>query len=152
MVTGGMSVLPKPLAHAEQSNTSYTEQEMFFIEDTSITNQLYEEYKRGQEKKAVSKTSQGSSVYACSCVLYLRYGLNIPIPPVGQAKNLVPNIKTPVAGAVVITRESSYGHVAYIERLSDEGLEVVEGNYYRCKVSRRTIPYDSKIIIGYWQT
>ncbi len=49
--------------------------------------------------------------------------------------------ETPVVGAVMVTRESRYGHVAYVERVNADGTFLVsEMNYLgRYKISTRTL-------------
>jgi len=76
----------------------------------------------------------------------------------GNAKNWLVSAKnygyqtgqTPEEGAVVVTSESSLGHVAYVEEVTDTTIEVSEMNYIgRGVVSRRVIPRDYRAIRGY---
>ncbi len=63
--------------------------------------------------------------------------------------------KNPVKGAVVSLKESGwqarrYGHVAYVEEVREDEIVISEMNYKGKGVySKRTIPIDSKKIIGY---
>lgn len=53
------------------------------------------------------------------------------------------NTKNPQAGDVVVLREGKVGHVALIESVSSQSLNLIEQNYKgRYVVSRRTIPKD----------
>ncbi len=58
--------------------------------------------------------------------------------------------KTPQAGAIVVTGESRYGHVAIVEKVKGGQITVSEMNYSSWgKVSSRTISASSSIIKGY---
>lgn len=62
----------------------------------------------------------------------------------------VPTGSSPAAGAIVQTSESWWGHVAYVEEVSDGYITVSEMNYNGWGVvDRRTIPISSGIIRGY---
>jgi surface antigen len=58
--------------------------------------------------------------------------------------------KTPQVGAIVVTGESRYGHVAIVEKVKGGQITVSEMNYSSWgKVSSRTISASSSIIKGY---
>ena len=86
---------------------------------------------------------------ACSCVLFVKAKTGFT-QSVGAARNWPINSQSPLPGGVVITRESSLGHVAYILEVNADSIVVIEGNYSHCKVTTRTIPLNSPIIKGYW--
>lgn len=57
---------------------------------------------------------------------------------------------TPVPGAIVVTRESWWGHVAYVESVNGGSFTVSEMNYSGWGVvSRRTISVNSGVIKGF---
>jgi len=56
----------------------------------------------------------------------------------------------PQVGAIVVTRESWYGHVGYVESVSGNSVTISEMNYNGWGVvSRRTIPANSGVVKGY---
>ncbi len=58
--------------------------------------------------------------------------------------------KTPKVGAIVVTSESWYGHVAIVTKVTKKTIRVKEMNYKGwAKVSSRTIPRNSRVIKGY---
>jgi len=57
---------------------------------------------------------------------------------------------TPRVGAIMVTRESWWGHVAYVERVSGNYVTVSEMNHVGWgRISRRTISRYSSFILGY---
>lgn len=58
--------------------------------------------------------------------------------------------RTPVAGAIMVTWESGYGHVAYVESASGNNFTISEMNYTGFgRVSTRTISTSSVPLIGF---
>ncbi len=58
--------------------------------------------------------------------------------------------KTPKAGAIIVTNESSYGHVGIVEKVSGNSVTISEMNYRGFGVvSKRTISAKSGVIKGY---
>jgi surface antigen len=58
--------------------------------------------------------------------------------------------KTPVPGSILVTWESGYGHVAYVESVSGGSFTVSEMNYVGFgRVSTRTITTSSVPLIGF---
>lgn len=56
----------------------------------------------------------------------------------------------PTPGAIVVTRESAWGHVAYVENVTESSIVVSEMNSpYWGKVTSRTISKNSPVIKGY---
>lgn len=93
------------------------------------------------------------------CTWYVATRVHIPWG--GNAKNWLANAraygavvsKTPTAGAIVVTNDSRrYGHVAYVESVSDDGFTVSEMNFEKFgKINTRFIPTGSSIVIGFIQ-
>ncbi len=90
------------------------------------------------------------------CTWYVATKVHIPFG--GNAKLWLKNAqgfgiqtgKVPVPGAVVVTNESKYGHVAFIESVSENSFVVSEMNYEKFgKINKRTISKTSKAIKGY---
>ena len=58
--------------------------------------------------------------------------------------------KTPKKGAIIVTNESWYGHVAIVTNVSGDSVTIKEMNYAGfAKVSSRTISAKSRVIKGY---
>ena len=88
--------------------------------------------------------------YGGNCVQFVkRYYPNLP--QIGAAKNLETNSETPQAGAIVKTRESSLGHLAYVLYVKEEKILVVESNYgWDGIINMRWIDTDDENIVGYF--
>lgn len=57
---------------------------------------------------------------------------------------------TPVAGAIMVSRESWWGHVAYVESVNGDTFTVAEMNYAGWGVtSRRTVNAGNSVIKGF---
>lgn len=91
------------------------------------------------------------------CTSYASYRSGLP-GGLGNARNWYANArargysvgKTPRAGAVMVTTESYWGHVAYVESVSGNSVYVTEMNYAGFGViSSRTVNAGSGFIIGY---
>lgn len=76
----------------------------------------------------------------------------------GNAKNWLYSAKRagyatgsqPAVGAIVVTSESGYGHVAFVESANDGSITIAEMNYRGWGViSRRTIPAHGGVVRGY---
>lgn len=85
----------------------------------------------------------------CSCVLFVK-GLTGFSQAVGRAKNWPTNSALPAVGGVVITNESSYGHVAFIKSIDGNVMTLVEANYIPCRKGGREMRIDDPRIIGFW--
>ena len=90
----------------------------------------------------------------CTYYVSTRY----PIPWSGHAKSWLANSRAygfstgsvPQKGAIVVTTESWWGHVAVVESVSESHITVSEMNYKGWgKTSIRSIPINSGIIRGY---
>ena len=88
--------------------------------------------------------------YGGSCVSFAkRFSGYLAVQ--GTAKNLETNSKTPQAGAIVKTRESSLGHLAYVLYVKEEKILVVESNYgWDGIINMRWIDTDDENIVGYF--
>lgn len=100
--------------------------------------------------QAVGKVPTGYS--SCSCVSYAKYKTGFT-QSVGKARNWPTNSDTPSEGAVIITYESSLGHVGIVSHWDATNVYLEsEANYSRCKMTYgRAIPIDSPLIKGYWK-
>lgn len=86
----------------------------------------------------------------CSCVTFAESQTGFA-GPVGAAKNWPINSIWPVVGGVVVTYESSLGHVAVIKAVIGNMLILDEANYVRCThTTTRELPIDSPLIKGFW--
>lgn len=90
------------------------------------------------------------------CTWYVATKVHVPWG--GNAKNWLANAKAmgytvnrvPAAGSIVVTTDSRWGHVAYVESVSDDSIYVSEMNYAKFgSVNNRSIPLSSKTIRGY---
>ena len=60
--------------------------------------------------------------------------------------------KVPAVGSAVVTTDGPrrYGHVAFVEKVTDSYIEVAEMNFVGFnKISRRKIPINSRSIVKY---
>lgn len=87
----------------------------------------------------------------CSCVQFAKArGVKIK----GNANDIFPtSTAIPTVGGVVILKywNPDRHHVAVIEEVTETGLNIIEGNFERCKITRRFIPFESKNIMGYYK-
>jgi hypothetical protein len=85
-----------------------------------------------------------------SCVNYAHAVVGIK-QPIGLAKNQPMNSKTPTEGAIVVTNESSAGHLAIITEVREDGIVLKEANYTHGKITEgRFLAFDSGRIRGYF--
>jgi len=80
------------------------------------------------------------------------------VPWSGNAKNWIANARaygyqigsSPKAGAIIVTRESWYGHVGYVESVGSGTVTFAESNYKGLGViTRRTLKVNDSRILGY---
>lgn len=100
------------------------------------------------QKVSVSSTGRYNP---CSCVSFVKSQTGYS-QSVGNAKNWPVNSKVPVPNSVIVTYESSAGHVAIVSHSDDQYVYIkAEANYSRCKVTGlRKLPLNSKVIKGFW--
>lgn len=95
-------------------------------------------------------TSNGlSASIRCSCVLYVEWKTGIN-KSVGLARNWPITSNNPTVGGIVILNEGPYGHVAYIESLTETTITISETNYSWCRFGTRTLPRSYVNIRGYY--
>lgn len=105
-------------------------------------------YPKTTEMKMIIKTKPVQT--DCQCVGYVKAQLGIT-KSIGTAINWKPNTQIPTIGAVVITRESSIGHVGLVTDIQDGYLIISEKNFTPCTVTHgRKLDVNSQLIIGYW--
>ncbi len=89
----------------------------------------------------------------CSCVQFAKArGAKLPK---GNASDLFPNTsEAPRVGGVLILKywDPDQHHVAYIESIDETGYHIIEGNFERCKITRRVIPIGDKHIMGAYKS
>lgn len=101
-----------------------------------------------QPKKRVP-SGRNYSVRYCSCVLAVKAWTGYS-QSVGAARYWPKNTNTPTVGGVVITNESSAGHVGYILVVNNDTFTFKEWNYVGCSYTERTFSIYDKRIIGFW--
>lgn len=85
----------------------------------------------------------------CSCIQTAK-AMGAKLPK-GNANDLFPNTsEAPRVGGVLILKywNPDRHHVAYIEKISENGYHIVEGNFEKCKITRRVIPIEDRHIMG----
>ena len=84
-----------------------------------------------------------------SCITTAR-ALGLDIPPVGYAKNIIPNTNRSEVGNGVLFYAPPYGHVAVILEVLEDGKVLIgEGNWEAGKYTERVISLDSPKIKGF---
>lgn len=104
---------------------------------------------KARNTQAVGKVPTGYS--SCSCVSYAKYKTGFT-KSVGAARNWPVNSDKPAVGAVIVTYESSIGHVGIISHWDASYVYLEsEANYASCQVTYgRKTPIGSPLIKGYW--
>lgn len=113
-----------------------------------------EEEKKAQiQQNLTVKQPYYDGIY-CSCVLTAKYLTGKSPGSVGYARNWPINSQVPKVGAVMVSKESSYGtytgHVAVVTAVTNTTITLKEGNFSRCQLTTRTIPRNYWAIRGYW--
>lgn len=105
---------------------------------------------KARNTKTVGTVSTGYN--PCSCVSYAKFKTGFT-QSIGKARNWPTNSDTPSRGAVIVTYESSAGHVGIVSHWDDTYVYLEsEANYSRCKMTYgRKIAINSSIIKGYWK-
>lgn len=99
---------------------------------------------------SVSQQLQRQRGYdATSCVSYAKYrrpdqNFVWVAPRFVEAYDIAPS-----AGLLVITTEGRWGHVGYVDRVTEDAIVVTEANWVPGLVTTREIPKDSPIIRGF---
>lgn len=127
----------------------------YLIADPVNVQIAYDNWIKEEAIKQKIEQAKKDTTFACNCVLWIKNALKIPIPQIGVAKNLKPNVDHPEAGFIVITNESlpgtDTGHVAFIEKTTNSDFKVIEAHFNGCTISERSIPINSPKIIGYYR-
>lgn len=95
---------------------------------------------------------KGYCTWYVATKMEIDFGGNANQWPKNAAKAGYPVIDTPVAGSAVVTTDGPrrYGHVAYVERVTDSHIYISEMNYKGLNIkSTRAIPRTSKAIVSY---
>lgn len=119
------------------------------------------EWRERQARRAINTPKRPSSLVVlarglqyCSCVTTAKALSGINIGSIGAARNHPTNSKTPTVGAIVKTTESSWGantgHLGVVTAVSDTAITIKDGNYWGCTLTQRTLPRDSRLIVGYY--
>lgn len=82
----------------------------------------------------------------CFCVKIAKI-LGLKVPP-GDAKDLVPN-GTPDLGNGILFDYHGVRHIAVIQGFMDQGWLVEEGNFKKCKRTKRIVAWNDRFIIGF---
>jgi len=158
---------PKELAHAENTEIRELrdEEDDYFKANYEYTEQLYDDWVLARTKleqvnnarKRVSPLSGTGKFNGCICVSYARYktGFTAQFGPLGKrgwAKYWPINNIIPTVGGIVVTNESAYGHVAYIEKVTADLIEVSHANYGSCGVRKTSYLLNDSRILGYWDS
>lgn len=86
----------------------------------------------------------------CSCVETAKILANKEFGSIGLARNLKGNTATPEVGDIIITDESSAGHLAVIKQIWANTYVIMEGNYERCTYTEREISKTYNKIISFY--
>lgn len=87
----------------------------------------------------------------CSCIKTARR-LGIAIPYNTNASDFIPNT-TPHVGALVLFKfTNDIYHVAYIDKITNDGLFILQGNKEKCKYTEEWISWDNPYLIGFWKS
>lgn len=92
----------------------------------------------------ISTSTREMIIEQCNCGIFARNrGLNFK--PVEYVEELEPNGRPMIGGGVLFT----YGHLAVITKIEEDGFWIIESNYRRCKVSERFIKWGDNTIKGF---
>lgn len=114
-----------------------------------ITIRAEDNYVVQQYVLPVPTISKGVPYDECSCVSYAKYKRPDQVQPWVAPRYVEAYEIEPFVGALVITTEGPYGHVAVVTSVSLETLTVSEANYVPCSVTTRIIPRSAPSIRGY---
>ena len=85
---------------------------------------------------------------ACSCVLFV--ATKLKLPPIHTPADLEPNTNMWEAKAVLL--DYKLPHIAYVEKIDNEGIWVHESNFKKCQIGRRIIQFNNPAIRGFWKS
>ena len=121
-----------PAYGAEYTNKTMDTQSSFFVQSTNIP-----------------LTPRQTPKIASSCIEFAKAYLGRSGEKWGNAGDLKPSVDKPYVGGLVLTRESRWGHVAVITRITETHILVVEANYIPGVISTRSLSVDNYLIKGY---
>lgn len=88
----------------------------------------------------------------CSCVMYIR-SKGIPMPTLYDARNLDITLNSPpIRGGLVKMKYGEVYHLAYVESIDPDGINISEQNFSKdptCPVTYRKIKFDDPAILGF---
>lgn len=96
--------------------------------------------------QAIKDDKEHALFSGCSCIASSR-ALGAKVPKVKNAKDLKPNTDFPQKGGLV---KFNYNHIAVVQKVSEEGIYIREGNYTKCKFTNRLIKWNDPKVLGYW--
>jgi len=139
-----------PQRYASNTATTYNQQ-------TTYSNSTSDQALYNQKIYSRPASAYGSHRFPWGqCTWYVaqrRY-----VPWAGHAKQWIANARaygyqignSPKAGAIIVTRESWYGHVGYVESVGSGTVTFAEANYKGLGViTRRTLKVNDRRILGY---
>jgi hypothetical protein len=116
---------------------------------------LYNEWLARKNKPALNKPVKVTRFAPGYCTDYV--ARKVQVTWYGNANQWIANAKAqgytvnkdPVAGSILVTRESRLGHVSYIEKVEGDKVYISEWNYAgRYKLTYRTLDINNPIIQG----
>ena len=90
-------------------------------------------------------------ISSCQCVAYVKAARPDLKFSVGIARNWLrfANTTRPQVGSVVITNESSIGHVAIVSKIEGDNMVLTEKNYKPCLITERIMNINDERILGF---
>ena len=104
--------------------------------------------------KEVATTTQEivTEAKCIQCVEYIRSKTKYCPPKVKTAKD-IPILKfQPIVGSLALFDYKPFGHVAYVEKVNQDSIEISEANYKKCQITYRTVKLDDPHLLGYFWT
>lgn len=138
-------------AASQQNNGSSTDIHPLAVLNEGVfhKNEI-ENLQRAEIAKEITRISRLTGNYGGSCVQFVRR-FEPNLPQIGAAKNLETNTGSPQEGAIIKTKESYLGHLAYVIWIQDDKILIAESNYgWDNRIGMRWLNIDDDKIIGYW--
>ncbi len=132
--------------HLSASTKPYVQETILYHTSGIPNEQAWDAY----QEAVKARQRKGYEFNTCSCVSYARYATGINVGPIGLAKNHPVNSSSPVVGGLVITYESWTGHMGVVTELKEQTFRMQEYNYFPCQYSERELPYNYKLIKGFY--
>ena len=97
---------------------------------------------------------EDDSYLRCSCISYARKVSEYSPPVVKQAIDIPVISTTPKIGGWILFRAgkvySKYGHAGIVVSFDDNTVTILERNYRRCQITKRTVDRRDVLIRGYY--